>query len=167
MTETDLKDHFSRVREGSKEAFAQIYGELKKPVFTVAYRIVRSAVLAEDITQDVFVKLFVSPPEPAVKNLRAWIFRMARNLSFDALRKRRTGDVDGVLLTDADCADAIVTRMDVERAIGTLPRIEREILSLHLSGGLHFSKVSDIVGLSVPSTYRRYRKALKALRELL
>lgn len=163
----DLKEYLSRVRNGDKEAFAQIYNELKQPVLTIACRIVRSMDTAEDITQEVFVKLFISPPDSSVKNPRAWIFQMVHNLSVDALRKKQCADIEDVQLTCDDRSENIILRLDIEKAISTLPRIEREIVSLRLNGGLKLDEVSKIVGLSLPSTYRKYQKAIKTLRDSL
>lgn len=67
----------------------------------------------------------------------------------------------------ADELYGIATRMDIERAVARLAREEREILSLHLVGGLGFHEISRIVGISMPSAYRRYRKALCAVRDYL
>lgn len=165
MFEMKLKEYFLRIHNGDKEAFAHIYRELKQPVFTIVHRIVQSKETAEDITQDVFVKLFLSPPDSSVKNPRAWIFQMARNLSIDALRKKQSTDIDDVQLAADDAFGNIDMRLDIESAIGKLSCIEREILSLHLNGELHFNEISRIVGLSVPAAYRKYRKALKSLRD--
>lgn len=156
-----------RVRDGDKNAFAQLYYELKQPVFVIISRIVRSEAMAEDVTQDVFVKLYASPPDPSVKNPRAWIFRMARNLAIDTLRKQRDTELDDVDLPGADPAEGIDTRLDLEAAIRRLPRSEREILALHLNAELPFREIAQIVGLTVPAAYRKYRKALKALRNML
>ena len=128
MLMTDLKEQFSKVRGGDKEAFAYIYNELRKPVFTIACRIVQSAAAAEDITSDVFVKLFVSPPEHSVKNPRAWVFQMTRNLSLDALKKKQCADIDEVTLAARDELCDAALRIDIETAIGRLPCAEREIL---------------------------------------
>ena len=163
----DLKEYFSKIREGDKEAFAHIYNELKQPVFTIICRIVQSKETAEDVMHDVFVKLFISPPDSSVKNIRAWIFQMARNQSIDALRKKQTADIEEVQMAAEDNIDSVEISLDIETAIGNLPCAEREILSLHLNAELHFNEISRIVGLSVPATYRKYRKALKILRDLL
>jgi len=167
MAEMHLKEYFSRVQNGDKEAFAQIYNELKKPVFTIACRIVQSKELAEDVTQDIFVKLFVSPPDPSIKNLRAWIFRMTRNLAIDALRKKQGIDIDDVELVAEDEMSNVLMRMDIESAINRLPCAEREILSLHINAELHFYEIAHILGVSVPAVYRKYRKAIKTLQKLL
>ncbi len=163
----ELKEQFLRVRNGDQEAFARIYNELKRPVFTVSFRIVQSREAAEDITHDVFVKLYTSPPPSEVKNIRAWVFQMTRNLSLDVLKKKRTEDIDGVEIAAEDEIGAVAQRVDVERAISKLCLDEREIISLHLAGGLGFAEISRIVGISMPSAYRKYRKALSFLREYL
>ena len=165
--EMDLKEYFSRVRNGDKEAFALIYNELERPVFTIVHRIVQSKQIAEDVTQDLFVKLFVSPPEDSVKKPRAWIFQMARNLAIDTLRKKQCIDIDDVELTADDEINNAIMRMDIESAISRLPQTEREIISLRINAQLHFIEISHIVGLSVPATYRNYRRAIQTLRKLL
>ena len=167
MFETDLKEYFSRVQNGDKDAFAQIYNELKQPVFTIVCRIVQSKEIAEDVTQDVFVKLFISPPDSSIRNPRAWIFQMARNLAIDALRKKQSIDLDDVELAVEDEISGVIMRWDIESAISRLPRDEREVLTLHINAELHFNEIAHIVGLSLPATYRKYRKAIKTLRELL
>lgn len=163
----DLKEYFSRVRNGDKEAFTQIYDELKQPVLTISQRIVHSKEAAEDITQEVFIRLFISPPDSSVKNPRAWIFQMVHNLSIDVLRKKQCENIENEKLVSKDDAESIILSMDIEKAMDKLTRDEREIVSLHLNGGLKFNEIAQIVCLSLPSTYRRYCKALKTLRNLL
>lgn len=167
MSEMNLKEYFSRVRQGDKEAFAHIYSELKQPVFTIVCRIVQSREIAEDVTQDIFVKLFISPPDSSIRNPRAWIFQIARNLAIDALRKGQCIDIDDVDIADEEKLNSYIVRWDIESAIKRLPRVEREILSLRINGELSFVEISRIVGLSLPATYRKYRKAINTLRKLL
>lgn len=161
MNEINLRELFSRVQNGDREAFARVYEELSRPVYTICWRITQSRETAEDITHDVFVKLYSAPPDASVRNLRAWIFQMARNRAIDALRRNtRTAELDFV---PADSFDHIHFRMDLEAAFGKLPREEREILALHLNGQLNFKTIASIVNLSLPATYRKYRKALKTI----
>ncbi len=166
MHTKDLTEHFSKLRNGNKQAFTEIYHELKRPVYTIALRIVQSRETAEDITQEVFMRLYAAPPGDCVRNPRAWCFQIARNLAIDSLRKKQ--DAQEVQPEDACTPMAdIEQRMDLEKAIALLSCEEREILSLHLSGGLHFREIAPIVGLAMPSVYRRYQKALRNLRTLM
>lgn len=161
MTEMNLRELFARIRSKDWEAFSCVYQELKQPVYTICYRITGSRETAEDITHDVFVKLFRSPPDASVKNIRAWIFQMARNLSIDALRKQSRTAEQSELPGIENPYPPIHIRLDLEMALSRLPCDEREILTLHLNGDLNFKEIADIVGLSLPATYRKYRKALK------
>ncbi len=167
MNENELHAAFALVRDGDKDEFAHLYSEMKTPVFTVISRIVRSRAMAEDITQEVFVKLYVSPPPPSIKHLRAWIFKMARNLAIDALRKKEAVDLEDAQDLSDDSGDGIAARMDIEAAIAALSCTERQIVTLHLNGGLTFSDIAAIVGVSLPAVYRKYRKAIQSLREKL
>ena len=167
MAEMNLRELFDRIQNGDQEAFACVYRELKQPVFTICYRITGSKEDAEDITHDAFVKLFRSPPDASVKNMRAWIFQMARNLSIDALRKKSRMTEQGEPICTEDTYPPIHLRMDLEAALRNLSREEREILTLHLNVDLSFKEISSIVGLSLPATYRKYRKALKHLQDEL
>lgn len=167
MVEMNLSELFARMQCGDLNAFASVYQALKRPVYTICYRITQSRETAEDITHDVFIKLLRSPPDPSVKNARAWIFQMARNLSIDALRKEsRKSDRDAPIEI-VDPYPHLDLRMDIEAALGNLSCDEREILTLHLNAALNFREISHIIGLSLPATYRRYRNALKLLQKAL
>ena len=165
MANTNINVLFSQVRAGDTSAFEVIYEELKQPVFTICWRIVQSKELAEDLTHDVFVRLFTSPPDDTVRNTRAWVFQMAHNLAIDALRKQHPTTDVGELTTD-DCS-RIHLRMDLELALKKLSYIEREIVALHLNAGLQFIEIARIVQMSLPATYRRYRHALLVLQSEL
>ncbi len=166
MNEAELKEAFAKLRGGDKEAFARIYHDMKHVVFTVVWRIVRSKETAEDVTQDVFVKLYVSPPDPSIQNVKAWIFRMARNRAIDELRKKQSVSMEDMDPQANDNTDTLEWKWDVESAIATLPDIERQILTLHLNGGLSFAETAHTVGLTLPATWRKYRKAIKTLQNL-
>ena len=165
MAERNIKELFAQVRAGDREAFAQVYQQLKTPVYTICYRMTQSRETAEDITHDVFIKILHSPPDASVQNPRAWIFQVAHNLSVDALRKKSPMPEQDIRI--ADSCDRIHSRMDIETALRRLSPDEREILVLHLNAGLSFKEVSRIVNLSLPSAYRKYRRALKHIQEEL
>ncbi|MBR3966512.1 MAG: sigma-70 family RNA polymerase sigma factor [Clostridia bacterium] len=166
MNEKELGVLFCSFREGNNEAFSEIYNELKKPVFTIAYRITFVREIAEDITQELFLKLYTSPPDASVRNPRAWIFRMARNLAIDALRKKQCSDIDEVTLSFDD-TERINSGIDIEKALSSLSLSEREIVSLHIDGGLGFREIGKALGISLTSAYRKYKSALNKLRRML
>ncbi len=167
MDKTQQNQLFARIQRGDKDAFTQLYHDLKQPVFTIIYRIVQNQTTAEDLTQDLFIKLFVSPTETTVKNPRAWIFTMAHNLAIDALRKAQPANIDDMTLASPERLEPIIIKTDLEHAIATLSCTEREILSLRINAELGFQDIARITGQSLSAVYRSYRKTLKTLQTLL
>ena len=138
MNETDLKVLFQRFREGDEEAFATIYQTLKLPVYTVCWRIVQIRETAEDLTHDIFLKLYISPPADTVKNERAWVFQMAHNASIDVLRKRRELPLENHECVAQDVFSSFDQSMDLEKAMSRLPAEYRQVITLHLNAELSF-----------------------------
>lgn len=165
MSGTELQKAFSAFRAGNRAAFTLIYSDLKQPVFVICRRIVLCTEDAEDLTQNVFLKLFQQPPDAAVQNPRAWVFQLARNLAIDALRRQRPEHPEPEVVPFRP--EHIDLRLDLEDAIASLPCRQREILTLHLNAELTFREISRIVAQPLPTVYSHYRKALTALRTLL
>lgn len=167
MDDQKLTELFKAIRAGNTEAFAMFYEAYKKPVFTVLWRIVTSKETAEDLTQDLFIKLFTNPPAPSVKNLRAYVFKMARNLALNALRSKQYAEREKTQTHPLRDLSGIDLRLDLDAAISVLNDCERQVLALHLNADLTFLEISKVMEQSLPATYRTYKRALKMLRNTL
>ena len=155
-------------REGDKNAFAEMYNDLKTPVFTIVYRMTRSREMSEDILQDLFVKLYRSPPDVAVvKNPRAYIFQMARNLTLNSMRGVQSVELNEELGDGASFADAVVWQVDIAEAMSRLPGDEVEIVSLRVNGELKFREIAELLGTPLGTVLWKYRKAVQTLRSYL
>ena len=163
----ELKAAVAQLRNGDSTALGRIYEQLRIPVFTVIVRIVGQRETAEDLMQELFIRLLATPPGAEVKNPRAWIFRCAHNLAIDALRTAHpTGELPEDVLSP-DTTERTALRLDIERAFATLTPEERAAVTLHLNAGLSFGEIASVLGKSLPSVYRTYRRALLRLRTLL
>jgi RNA polymerase sigma factor (sigma-70 family) len=166
MNDAELRQCFSQIRRGDRGAFEALYADLQTPVFTVLLRIVQEQAEAEDLLQDFFIKLYQDPPGDRVAKPRAYLFQSARNLALDSLRKRRPAlDIDQYPppMAETDPAE----RLDLERALQTLTDLERQIVALHLNGGLTFRQTAEIVQAPLGSVLWKYRRALDKLRAQL
>lgn len=165
MTDRELSQLFRKLPD--REAFSAIYEDMKQPVYTVCLRILLCQEAAEDVCHDVFVKLFTAPPDPSVVKIRAWIFRVARNLAIDTLRRNQhfqfesLDDRDGIWCPNWDVS------LDLEAAMKKLSVSEREILTLHINAGLGFTQIAAITGASLSWVYRSYRRAIRQLQHEL
>ncbi len=165
MTNEELSGQLVSLRAGQIDALEEIYQELRTPVMTVVFRVVRSRELAEDLTQEVFLRLYRSPPGAEVHSPRAWVFRSAHNLALDALRRPGSEELPETAVVDfADSADM---RLDVEAALGRLDERDRVIVTLHLNAGLRFREIAQAMDMPLGTVLWRYSRATERLRASL
>lgn len=107
-----------RAKAGDEHAFAEIVQRHQNMVFSVAYRMARRRIDAEDIAQQVFAKIFYAMKGFNMRSsLATWIYRIALNESYDYLRKLRTRRVvyEGDLPADSSPVGE-GSRMSADRA---------------------------------------------------
>lgn len=168
MTNDELNRELTLFYEGDKTAFERIYTELNIPALTIILRITQNKALSEDILQELFVKLYCSPPKTSVLNPRAYIFQMTRNLAIDELKKQpKTVNID-------DCEEPAqnpwanyAEQLDIENAMYQLSLDERQIVALHINGNLKFREIASITNIPLGTVLWKYQKAMKRLRILL
>lgn len=133
---------------------------------------------AADLTQDAFVRLLTATPSSGDDNPRAYLHRVAHNLSVDLMRRERK--VPNVYLPDeeirqvADTApspEAIVYHRQrlqiVEKAMLELPEKTRLAFEMHRMGEKTMAEVAVELGLSTSRTWTLIRRAYRHLRERL
>ncbi|MCL2140092.1 MAG: RNA polymerase sigma factor [Dehalococcoidia bacterium] len=140
---------------------------MKKPLYTVVLRITRNVQLSEDVLQELFVKIYFSPPTN-VTSPRAYIYRMAHNLAVDTIRKQR----EYVELNESDITlqcnqNNTLYESGVEKAIMTLPERERTIVTMRLNGDLKFREIAQILTIPLGTVLWSYRKAIGKLQTIL
>ncbi len=164
MTDTELRQALTRLREGEKAALAEIYGSLSAPIYTISLRITGRRDLAEDAVQELFMKLQSAPPKDIAKP-RAYIFKAARNTAIDILRREPSHeDIDEHCDISAPTAEYST---DITSALMQLPEEQRSIVTLHINAGLKFREISEATETPLGTVLWRYNKALKTLRDIL
>lgn len=157
-----------RAQEGDAEAFAEIVEDHQAVVFSIAYNFFGSRERGEEIAQDVFLKLFRnlrSIQSPA--HLLFWLRQVTARQCIDELRRRgpATIDLDQVDLAIAPGGiDPFLTRK-LRSLIGTLPAMQRLVLTLRYQEELGPSEISEIVGSPVNTVKSTLHRALAALRK--
>lgn len=167
MNNKQLQQLFADLRGGDAEAFAAIYEDMKTPVYTVIYRTVGSHEAAEDIMQELFLRLFRTPPDSGVSNLRAYIFRAAHNMAVDHLRRGVSAPLDEAAPCPEADIDRLDRRLDIEAALRRLTAEQRQVVTLRINADLTLRETADIMGKSMAHVHRTYHTALRTLRQLL
>lgn len=168
MNDTELQEKLILLRHGDRTAFEEIYNEMKTPVFTILLRITQNRELSEDILQEFFIKLFRSPPQSPVQKPRAYLFRTARNLAVDGIKKQpQYADIDDYEhLQNAPSCDS-AEKLDLDNAFKMLSLLERQIVTMHVNGDLKFREIAAIVNKPLGTVLWKYQQAIRKLRSIL
>lgn len=135
-------------------------------IYRYCYYKVKDSALAEDLTQETFLKYFAQTAYIERGKMLAYLYTIARNLCIDAFRK-----VQPELLTqdipDKDCFEQIELNLTLRKALNSLPEQKRELLLLRYVNELSVVEISSILQISRFAVYRRTGSAIAALKKLL
>ena len=168
MRDAPLHALLKDLQDGDRAALEALYHQLSTPIYTIILRICADIPTAEDILQEFFVKLWRQPPTVIPRNPRAYLFRMAHNLTVDHLRREHlSAPLEDYAYHLSDCGTPDPERLDLERALAKLNSADREIVSLHTGAGLTFREIAAVVSMPLGTVLWRYRRAIGELRTLL
>lgn len=123
---------------------------------------------AEDLIHRVFLKLLEDPRDKDVQGLRPYLFRAVRN---SALNHRRDHSREVELPNQEPWfrspSASPEAELDVRSALQELPAEQREVLLMHVWGGLTFAEIATVLAASSNTVASRYRCALGALKRRL
>lgn len=135
-------------------------------IYRYCYYKVGNAVLAEDLTQETFLKYFVQNSYIEHGKRLAYLYTIARNLCMDAFRKTQP-EILRDDMPDSDHFERLELSLDLQQALKTLPMQEQEMLLLRYSNELSVGEIASIMGISRFAVYRRTNSALTSLKALL
>lgn len=181
----------ARYRRGEVDAFRVLVRRHQRALYNFALRQVRAPAVAEDIVQDVFVRIVQSADTfKEESRFSTWAYTIARNLCIDHLRKRvhrrhaSLDQPDGADLEDGEGAplgervagasmpaDRTVIGKQLQThlraAVEALPEDQREVFLMRQVSELPFKEIADIVGVSENTVKSRMRYALERLQTAL
>jgi RNA polymerase sigma-70 factor (ECF subfamily) len=166
----------SQLKEGDEEAFAKLFNHYKLNIYNVALKFLKSNVLAEEIVQDVFLKVWLKRNEMGdIKDFNAYLFIMARNFIFDRIKKMAYETTAQTDLKDepffVDDTEHLVRHHQCEQllqqAIELLPPQQKEVYHLAKVDGLSHQDISQKMQLSKHTVKKHMATALKAIRSYL
>ena len=175
----------ARVADEDEGALGQLYDRYQRAIYSLCLRVVHDPPAAEEVTQEVFVRLWRSAAsfEPGRGRVSTWLLRIAHNLALNEVRRRQSRPViapdadwelEGARLVDThqendpEIATWLGERAQVIRqALEQLPTPQRQAIELAFFGGLSQAEVATALGDPLGTVKSRIRVGMQRLRALL
>ncbi|MFC1765817.1 RNA polymerase sigma factor [Planctomycetota bacterium] len=166
-----------RFKSGSDDALGLIYQKYKGPLLKLACALASDVGLAEDAVHDVFVVLAQSGPRISpYGNLKSYLATCVVNRIRNHRKRKQHEPVSEDTVTEPVAsarerpeqwiiANEAFSRL--HNALMQLPYEQREVVLLHLEGGMRFRGIAKLQGVSINTVQSRYRYSLQKLRALL
>jgi len=178
-----------QAREGLEAAYRELIRRYERPIFSLIYRMVRDRAMAEDLSQETFIKALnaIDSYRPEYK-FSSWIFKIANNAAIDQIRRREldTLSLDGSPhATTPDEIEATALQVSarglsplealesselggqIEQAIGRLRPEYRSCILLRHVEGLAYEEIAELMNLPLGTVKTYIHRARNELRDLL
>jgi RNA polymerase sigma-70 factor, ECF subfamily len=181
MKKTD-EQLVSEYLAGNEAAFKQLVERYLKWLYNFVFQLTQDKAAAEDIVQDVFVKVWKNISSfDSEKKFSTWIFAIAKNTAYDFLKKKKSipfsrfenDDGESILEYIEDetilHSHELFQNMDNAKAVqdllASLPIETRTILLLHYNNGFSLAEIAEILGSRSNTVKSKYRRAILQLRK--
>ena len=169
-----------RVKEGDSASFERLLGKYRSPVIGYLYRMVQDQGVAEELAQDVFLRVYRarSTYEPAAK-FTTWLFRIATHLALNSLRDRRcergrlsldaNDDAPAIQLVDrrSNREQELVAEahlLEIRQAVAALPEKQRAAVLMHKYQEMDYTQIGAVLGCSTSAVKSLLFRAYETLR---
>ncbi|MCD6080490.1 MAG: sigma-70 family RNA polymerase sigma factor [Candidatus Omnitrophica bacterium] len=174
-------------KEKDWEAFNQIHLRYRRKIMNFVYRMIGDIQVAEDVTQETFIRVYTHLDSYHKGNFAGWIYTIARNLSKNELKRKKKerevsleSSVSGRENDDFSWTDVLSNQKDVQetdarqkeledrvqQAINKLPFKYREVLILCGIQGLSYKEAAKILNCSVENVGVRMHRAREMMRKM-
>lgn len=174
-----------RVKDGDQQAFEQLVEKYKHPIVNVIFRMLHDLDEAEDLAQNVFIRVFQSAARYEVSaKFSTWIFTIARNLCLNEIRRRGRHPAQSLESSQTDDEEQAPRQYQdvktfsppqaflqkeleqkIQQALGELPEKQRMAIALCQEDELSYEEIAEVLSCSLPATkslIHRGRETLKA-----
>ncbi len=163
--------------EEGKISFEKLYKEIFPLIYKIAYHITSDSGVAEDISQEAFIKYYNRPiPFPTKDDAKYWLIRVVKNISFNYCkresRKQKVFDkikYDPVYTDDTGEKELLKeeTKKTVSDVLKELPEKLRAPLILREFAGMNYKEIAKALGISESNVKVRIFRAREALQKLI
>lgn len=178
LTELEL---LQQIAQHDQQALLTLYQQYGNLVYSLSLRVLRQPVMAEEITQDIFLKLWRQPDRwnPSLGQFSSWLLTITRNAAIDRLRREgrqatlasweqseeadhRLSDAHSFVAGQVNWVNGQVLR----RLLQSLPPEQRQLIELAFYDGYTHSELAELLHLPLGTVKTRLRMGMQKLRIL-
>lgn len=174
-----------RVKAGDEAAFDYLVAKFRRPMVNFMYRMARNQAVAEELAQEVFLRVYRSREKYTVEaKFTTWLYRIATNLAVnharDSRQERQGASLDepdqetGLPIDVADgklTAEQAMLRRErleaIRQQVAALPERQRLAVIMHKYQGMDYKEIGEVLKLSESATKSLLFRAYETLREKL
>lgn len=167
---------------GNEKALEALIRRYLRPVFSFSYKFVHDQPIAEDITQEVFVKVWKNIKKfDTKKNFKAWIFTIAKNTALDFIKRKKTIPFSSLGFSDNKDISEIIpdglpgpdeifdgkkSKNYIFSLIDKLSPLYRAVLFLKYKNDFTFAEIAEVLDEPLNTVKSRHRRGVAALKKL-
>src|SRR5258706_1233429 len=176
-----------RVKRGDRVAFATLVEKSRQPLMNFIYRTLRDETEAEDLAQNVFLKVYKSRARyERTAKFTTWLFTIARNLCLNEIRRRSRHPAESLEETHAEHDDQPSRQYEdkkiflptenalhgelarkIDEALADLPENQRTAILLCRQDELSYEEIAGVLGCSLSATKSLIHRGRETLKEKL
>jgi len=171
------KDLFTLIADGDEVAFAELFRRYDKRIFPFTLKMIKSHAQAEEITQEIFIKLWSNRQKLIdIDHPEAYIFTVASRHTLDHIKKLRTQEkrmrsLSSRLTETSNATEETILYREsaslINAAVETLPDQQKKIYQLSRNQGYTNNEIAEMLNLS-PNTIRNHlAAALRTIRKFI
>lgn len=173
LTDGELLERMRREQDGHL-AYRQLFDRHWQRVFNLVHKRLNDQNLAEDLTQDIFMKLWLRREDVVIENLSAYLATASRYAVYRCMEQQQifvpVEDLVEVLRSESDHTDAPLLIKEFflafEQAVGDMPPARQQIFRLHYIDGVSVGEIARQLGITEKTVRNQLGRALQAFRIL-
>ena len=170
IDEKELHEIFDKMRKEDKKSYEELYKKYYKLVYNIAFSILKNKENAEDISQNVFIKIGNLKKEKLPNSYEAsWLYTVTKNECISLFRKTKETltieDIKNENLEDE--IEGIIQKNSYGKLMENLEKIEKQIIFLKVEAGYSFKEIARLLKMPIGTVQWKYYKSLHALKLLI
>lgn len=171
IDEKELHELFEKMRQTDLKAYEELYKKYYNLVYNIAFSVLKNYENAEDIAQNVFVKIGNLEQEKLPKNYEAsWLYTVTKNECISFIRKNKeTSSIENRIENENEKneIETVIQNSSYQNLLESLEQVEKQIIFLKIEAGYSFKEIAKLLKMPIGTVQWKYYKSLHSLKLLI